>query len=384
MKPFRKFKVAVIGCGMISNTYLPNLCTGEGANGYFNVLEVVGCSDIKPERSKAQSEKYHIKQMTNEEIYADPEIDIVLNLTYHTSHYEIIKNSLEAGKHVYSEKMIAPTFAEGKELYELAKKKGLMLCAAPDTFMGSGMQTARQAFDAGFIGTPVAGNAAVIRSYHHERFRTDPERRFAFCPGGGIMFDMGCYYFGSLINLLGPIKRVCGFSQTRDSDSRRFAHPNNPAYGEVMKIESPNNVVGILQFENGCLVTMTTTSESANAPHDFVIHGTEGTLNLIDPNNFSGETKLRTKTWDEKVLPVNFAFNENYRGLGLADMCYALANGREPRASGERALHMLEAADAIMNCAEKGIIYDMTTTCTRPAPLPCGMTEYPEMALDII
>lgn len=383
MNPFRKFKVAVIGCGMISDTYLGNLCSKEcGAKHMFEAVEIVGCSDIVPERSKAKSEKYGIKMMTNEEIYADPDIDIVLNLTYHTSHFEVSKNALLAGKHVYSEKMMAITFEEGKELMRIAKEKGLLFCGAPDTYLGPAGQTAREAFDAGLIGTPVAGNAAVVRGYHHERYRTDPERRFAFRPGGGIMYDMGCYYLGTMINLLGPIKRVCGFSQTRGANDRVYANPQNPEYGKVMKIETPNNVGGVMLFENGTIMTFTTSSESVNYTTDFVIHGTKGRLTLHDPNNFSGDIKVFTAFGDEKVLPVNFP--ETSRGVGLADMCYAIANGREPRASGERALHMLEAATAIMNCADgDGKIYDMTTTCTRPAAFESGMNGFAEMLLDI-
>ena len=82
MKEFKPVKVAVIGCGMISDIYLTNMTKR------YNALEVVGSSDIKPERSKEKAEKYGIKQMTNEEIWADPEIEIVVNPTYHTSHYE--------------------------------------------------------------------------------------------------------------------------------------------------------------------------------------------------------------------------------------------------------------------------------------------------------
>lgn len=385
MKQFRKFKVAVIGCGMISDTYFGNLCSKDcGARHLFEVVEVVGCSDIKPERSKAKSEKYGIKMMTNEEIYADKEIDIVLNLTYHTSHFEVSKNALLAGKHVYSEKMMAITFEEGKELMRIAKEKGLLFCAAPDTFLGSAGQTAREAFDAGLIGTPVVGNASVIRGYHHERYRAETERRFAFMPGGGIMYDMGCYYFGMMINLLGPIKRVCGFSQTRGACDRVYANPQNPEYGKVMKIETPNNVGGVMLFENGTIMTFTTSSESINCTNNFVIHGTKGKLTLHDPNNFGGNIALCTAFGDEKVLPVSFPFSDNCRGLGLADMCYAIANGREPRASGERALHMLEAATAIMECADgDGRIYDMTTSCTRPAPFEGGLNGFPEMLLDL-
>lgn len=381
---FKKFKVAVIGCGMISDCYLGNLCSGENANHLFKIVDVVGCSDIKPERSKEKAEKYGIRQMTNEEIFADPSIDIVLNITNHTSHVEVSKAALEAGKHVYSEKMMAITFEEGKELMRTAKEHGVLFCGAPDTFLSSAMQTARQALDAGLIGDIVAGNATVARGYHHERYRADPERRFAFCPGGGIIYDMGCYYFAVLISLLGPIKRVAGFSQTRGAHDRIYRNPENPEYGKVMEIETPNNVGGVMLFESGAIVTMTASSESINSTNDFVLHGTLGKLTLIDPNLFSGDTLIRNKVGGDRILPVNFAYDKNSRGLGLADMCYAIRDGRKPRCSGEQALHMLEAATAMMYCADKdGKIYDMTTTCERPAAFEPGITEYPEMVLEL-
>ncbi len=194
---FRKVKTALIGCGMISDTYLENCCR------VFNILDVVGCSDIKPERSAAQAGKYGIRQMTNEEILADPSIELVINTTYPVSHYAVSKAALLAGKHVYSEKMIAATLAEALELEQLARERQLLIGCAPDTFMGAGLQTARKILDAGLIGTPVAAQAILVRGYHHERMRTDPEKRFAFCPGGGIVFDVGCYYLTGLVNLLG-------------------------------------------------------------------------------------------------------------------------------------------------------------------------------------
>lgn len=380
MEKFKRYRVGVIGCGMISDCYLGNLC--DKSSHMFEIVEVAGCSDIIPERSREKAEKYGIKQMTNEEIFADPSIDIVLNITNHTSHFEVSSAALSAGKHVYSEKMLTVTLDEAKELGRLADKNGVLFCCAPDTFLGSGMQTARFAYDSGIIGKAVCGSAAVVRGYHHERFRTDPERRFAFRPGGGIMYDMGCYYLASLINLLGPIKRVCGFSQTRGASERVYANPNNPEYGGIMKIETPNNVCGTLEFECGALINIITTSESVNEKSDFVIYGTEGYMTLTDPNCFSGDTLIHTKTGDF-VLPVNHAFTDNCRGLGLADMCYALMRGREPRASYERAIHMLEAGLAVMNSAESGRFHTMETTCTRPAPFAPGCTEFPEMVMNI-
>jgi len=377
MKEFKKVKTAIIGCGMISKVYLENCCKR------FNVLDVVGCSDIKPERSAARAAEFGIKQMTNEEIFNDPEIELVINITYQMSHYTVSKQALLAGKHVYSEKMIAVTFGQGKELVELAKSKGLYIGCAPDTFMGAGLQTARIIIDSGIIGTPVTANAILVRGYHHERMRTDPEKRFAFCPGGGIIFDVGCYYLTGLVNLLGPINRVCGFSQTRDADSRIYMHPNNPLYGQVMTIETPNNTAGTLEFKNNIICSILTSSESINVTNSFIIYGTDGKLTLNDPNTFGGPILVQTKLGEAKEIPLTHAYTDNSRGLGAADLAYAIRNGRKPRACGETALHTLEAALGIGQSGEDGKIYNMTTTCERAEPLAKGYTEYPEMVLDI-
>ncbi len=376
MKEFKPVKIAVIGCGMISGIYLKNLTK------MFNITEVVGCSDIIPERSKAKAEEYGIKQMTNEEIYNDPKIELVVNLTYHTSHYKVSKEALLAGKHVYSEKMMCITVEEAKELGKIAKDKGVTFCCAPDTFLGQGLQTARQILDAGLIGTPVMANAIVARGYHHERFKDTPERRFAFLPGGGIMYDMGCYYLQALINLLGPIDSVCGYSETRGADDRIFMNPKNPAYGEVMKIETPNNVCGAMKFKSGAMGVIITTSECVGSYNSFVIYGTNGILKMNDPNEFTGDVTVTYRDVPETSIPKNFAFAENSRGLGVADMCYALRNGREPRCSYERAIHILEAGVNIMNLEGKDNYHKMETACERAEAFKAGIMEYPEMVMD--
>lgn len=377
MKPFKPVKTAVIGCGMISEIYLKNCCA------LFNVLEVVGCSDIIPERSAKRAEQFSIQQMTNEEIFSDPEIELVINLTYHTSHYPVSRAALLAGKHVYSEKMIGISFEEGQELVKLAKEKNLAFCAAPDTFLGASLQTARTVIDAGLIGTPVAANAILARGYHHERWKKEPERRFAFCPGGGIIYDVGCYYLTALVNLLGPVRRVCGFSQIREANGRRFMNPLNPQYGEIMPIETTNNLAGTLEFQNGVLCSLLTTSESGAFNNSFILYGTEGRLVLSDPNEFEQSLLLTTKAGAEQIVPSTHSFRENCRGLGAADMAYAIRNGRKPRANGENALHTLEAAEGLVRSCETNTFHVMQTPAERARPLRAGYTEYPEMVLDI-
>ncbi len=376
MQSFKPVKTALIGSGMISSQYL-KYCIEK-----MNVLEIVGCSDIIPERSAKRAEEFGIKQMTNEEILQDESIEIVINTTYPTAHYEVAKAILEAGKHAYTEKMATLTLKEADELMALAKKKGVYQAGAPDTFLGASLQTARFVLDSGMIGTPVAADAILMRSYHHERFYSGEEKRFAFSPGGGIIFDMGSYYLTGLVSLLGPIRSVCGFSQIRNAN-RVYQNPKSPHYQEEMLVESWNNAAGTLQFQNGVLCNLLTSSESGAFEHHFTIYGTEGKLILADPNNFGDPVFIQTKYGEKQQLPMTHALGDAARGLGVADLAYAIRNNRKPRASGEMTRHVLEAALGICESAETGRTCMMTTTCSRPEPFLPGHTEYPELVMDL-
>ena len=377
MDKFKPVKTALIGSGMISETYLDN-CVNK-----FNILDIVGCSDIKEERSKEKAEKYNIKQMTNEEIFNDKDIELVINTTYQMSHYKVSKAAMLAGKHVHSEKMIAVDMEQARELVKISKETGKYLTAAPDTFLGAGLQTARRIIDSGIIGTPVAADIVLVRGYRHQNFKTDPERRFAFMPGGGIIFDVGCYYLSGLVSLIGPINRVSGFSQTRDPH-RTYMHPDNPLYKKEMLVETPNNFSGALEFKNGVLCSLLVSSEGINVTNHFTIYGSTGTLTLNDPNEFGGPLYLQCKGENEaRELPLTNAYTNNLRGLGAADLAYAIRNKRAPRCSLEMAYHTLEAAMGICSSGEENTTHIMQSTCGRPEPLEMGFTEYPEMVLDL-
>ncbi|HML48741.1 MAG TPA: Gfo/Idh/MocA family oxidoreductase, partial [Clostridia bacterium] len=281
MKTFKPVKAAVIGCGMISDIYLKNCVQA------FNILDMVGCSDIVPERAAKRAEQYGIRHMTNEEILADPEIEIVVNLTYPTAHYEVSKAALLAGKHVHTEKMMAITLDQARDLVRISREKGLHITAAPDTFLGARLQTARRILDSGLIGTPISADMTLARGYRHADWKQEDEKRFAFCPGGSILNDVGCYYLTALVSMLGSIEAVTGFYDTYEP-ARIFRHPKNPSYGKEMVYEAPNNFAGGLRFACGTLCSVMMTSETAGGGSHFAIYGTLGTIQLDDPNEFGG------------------------------------------------------------------------------------------------
>ena len=378
MKEFKRMKAAVIGCGMISEIYLKNLLS-------FDAIDLVGCSDLDPEKSAHRAEQFGIRQMTNEEIFSDPGIGLVVNLTWPLAHYEVSRAALLAGKHVYCEKMQTETVAEGKELLSLAKEKNLFLGGAPDTFLAGGMQTARAILDSGMIGRPTSVSAYMSRDYHQERTYQIP-RRFSFLRHGGIIYDMGCYYLTAMIFLLGSVDTVCGFSETVDAH-RVYAKPGE-FYGQPFEIESPNCTVGSLRFSSGVLGSVTMTSAGGGEGNHFVVNCTDGYLDLGDPNLYNASVTLHTKTGEVSRIPSVFGFSDsekrsNFRGIGALDAVYALKNGRTPRCPGELGLHVLDIARGITESAASGGFYKTQTTVTRPAPLLPGYTEYPEMVFDI-
>lgn len=349
--------VAMIGVGAISGIYLENI------SNTFDELKLIGLYDLIADRARAAQEKYGIPKLyaTIDEALADPEVDVVLNLTRPDGHYEVNRAALLAGKHVYCEKPLAITVEQGRELCALAREKGLLLGGAPDTFMGAGLQTCRKLIDDGAIGD-VIGSAAFMIGHGPESWHPDPA--FFYKRGGGPMMDMGPYYITALINLVGPVRTV--------SSVNRITYPrrtitSQPHRGEVMEVEVPTYVAGTLQYENGAIGTIFTTFDvyyptSARLE----IYGSQGTLIAPDPNRFDGPVCLYTPT-DGAVreVPLMFGYRENSRGIGLADMAHALMTGGDFRANAQQQLHVLEVLAAFEKSGDAGRPIDIAAGFSR-------------------
>ena len=112
MAALKPVKVGLVGCGAIASyAYMPAILR------QYSMVDVVKCADTVPERAKLFEEKFGCKATTVDDIMGDPEIEIVLNLTFPTSHLEITKKALEAGKSVHCEKMMGVSGEDGLELF---------------------------------------------------------------------------------------------------------------------------------------------------------------------------------------------------------------------------------------------------------------------------
>lgn len=356
----KRSKVGIVGCGNISKIYFTNLKS-------YPEVEVVACADLDLERAKARAAEFDVpKAMQVDELLADPDIDIVVNLTIPQAHAQICIQAMEHGKHVYVEKPLAVTREEGLAMLETARRHGVRLASAPETFLGGGIQTVRKLIDEGAIGTPISVTGFVMFG-GHEVWHPDPE--FYYKVGGGPMFDMGPYYLTAFVNLLGPIRRVTG-SAVISYPERTIT--SQPKHGQVIKVETPTHIAGVIDFESGAVGTLITSfdTKGGSTLPNIEMHGSAGSLLIPDPNNFGGVVKLRkvgSHDWVE--IPLTHGNTDNNRGIGVADMARAIAEGRPHRASGEMAYHVLEAMHGFHDASAEGKHYIMQSTCERPAPM---------------
>lgn len=355
----------MVGCGAISGAYL-----GMAKN--FPNVAMVACADLDPPRAKAAAEKFAVPRVLSvDQLISDESIELVLNLTVPKAHVPVALQVLSAGKHTYAEKPLGIDRADGRKVIELAKQKGLLVGCAPDTFMGAGIQTARKLIDDGVIGRPVAFTA-FMQGRGHESWHPSPE--FYYEVGGGPMFDMGPYYLTALLNLLGPVKRISGMASIAIPERTITSQPK---FGKKIAVETPDHIVGLMEFENGAVGTIVQSFATIEGGHDgkhpIIINGTEAAIRVPDPNGFDGTVIVR-RHGEKDPVEVPHQYPSGYgRSVGLADMAVAVRTGRAHRASGEQAFAVLDLMQGFLDSSVSGKNYTPATRYQRPAPMPSGL-----------
>ncbi len=372
-------RIGVVGCGNIAMTYMRNAALFPG-------VRLVACADIAPEQAALRGREYGIASMGVDALIASEDVDLVLNLTIPAAHFDVSMAALDAGKHVFTEKPLAVTAAEGRRLVEAARARNLAIGSAPDTFLGAAGRLARRLMDEGAIGKPVAGTAFMMgRGMEHWH----PNPQFYYQPGAGPVLDMGPYYITMLVNLLGPVRRVRAVATSGQAE--RLITAAGPFQGTSFPVGTPTTVMALLEFAAGTVVTLVMSWDVfAHGNHPIELHGTKGSLRLPDPDTFGGTVSISEggAPWQEHSTAerlhgrINWPYaapdRANYRMLGVADLAAALASGRTPRASGELALHVLDIMESILAAG----LDDRTVEIAAPSDVrPAALGEAEAAAL---
>lgn len=352
-------KIGIIGCGKIVGQYLDSFRR-------LGDVRLVAVADLDAARAQDVADEYGhgVRALGVDGLLAATDIDLVLNLTIPAAHAEVALAAIAAGKHVYGEKPLAATTHEARAVLEAARAAGVIVGCAPDTVLGTGIQTARKAIDDGLIGAPVAATATMVTP-GHERWHPNPD--FYYVPGGGPLLDMGPYYVTALVTLLGPVASVIGAASHTRSE-RTIG--SGPRAGETIPVTTDTHVTGVLTHASGALSTLVM-SFDAVATHaaNIEVHGSLGTLAVPDPNHFDGDTRLHRLGGDAwETLPVSAGYVDSGRGYGIADLARTLAGGSsdEPRAGGTLGYHVLDIMESLLESAHTGRAVEVTSRAERP------------------
>lgn len=361
--------VGVIGCGNISKAYFELAPLFKG-------IEMRACTDINADAAKARAQEFGLRAESVDGLLRSDDIDIVVNLTVPAAHYQVSREVLDAGKHLYSEKPFVLDVEEGLDLGKLAAGKGLRIGSAPDTFLGGAHQQARHLVDSGALGRITSGSCTVM-NHGMEHWHPNPD--FFFLKGGGPILDLGPYYLANLIQLIGPISKVAALATI---PARERTISSKPRAGEKIPVETPTTIMALLEFANGAAVSFNASWDvwkHGHAPME--LYGELGSLMVPDPNFFGGALGYTRADKPVKKLPKwehpfgvpnqkhSNGMMANYRTAGLADMALAILEDRPHRCSFELALHAVEAMTGILASGDTGAFVAMTTTCDRPEAL---------------
>lgn len=352
--------VGVVGAGVISDQYLANMVG-------FPDLNVACVADLDIARAEAQAKKYGVANFGPvEELLADPAVEVVVNLTVPAAHAEVTLAALGAGKHVWTEKPLALNREDGRRLLEEARRRGLRVASAPDTFLGAGMQTALRLVGQGAIGQPLTA-LALMQGPGPESWHPNPE--FLFSPGGGPLFDIGPYYLTGLVLVLGPVSSVSAAS----SKSRQVrVIGSGPRAGTKFAVGAPTHYGALLRFRNGGSAQVVFSFDSYRARQGFLeVYGTEGTVALPDPNRFDGDSVV-FDAGHRDGYSVSATGSTSTRGTGVVELARALRSSQPERASGQLAYHVLDIMASVAEAAESGGTVAVESSFEPVPALPAG------------
>lgn len=352
----KKIRVGLIGCGSVSNRYLPHLKASP-------FVEVVSLCDIKYERAVNQNKEYDLNASTYpniESMLAGVPFDLLVTTTDMQEHGRLNKIALNAGKHVWSEKPMANTYAEGKELLDLARSKNLRLWGAPAVVNSPQFAFMNIMIQEGKLGR--------VASAHGQYGHTGPGwSAFFYEKGGGSMPDLGVYNIATLTGLLGPAKSIV--AMTSIVNPERIVDDK----GKI-KVEAEDNAHILLDHGKGIISHVMCGfnyfdphgHEADNQTlHSIQIFGEKANMRMI---GYDWETNgvIVDDSWDEAPKLLSTDKGSYVWQEGATVVSESIVQSTEPKINVEHALHVLEIIEAANKSQETGQRISLNSTFKYP------------------
>jgi len=362
----KKLGTVIVGCGNIANSY------AEQIKAYSNI-ELLGFCDVAPDRAETFASKFGGKAYARlEDVLTDAAVELIVNLTIHHAHAEVIGKCLEAGKHVHSEKPLTMCYAEAEKLVALARRKGLRLSGAPSTFLGEAAQTCAGLLRQGKLGT-VRLTYAEMNHGRIESWHPNPAPFYQVGP----VWDIAVYPLGIWAAFFGPMRKVTA--------TGHILMPERQARdGSPFTITSPNYVTASIEFECGLVARLTvnfyvTTSKQAGMME---FHGDAGSLYLGNNHVFNAPVELSLAGGEYKpVALVRPGFEGIEFARGVEELADAIISERPHRCNAGMAAHVVEVIEAIHASIEKEEPVTVTSSFTRPDLMPWTLASAPDASI---
>ena len=353
--PLRSFGVGIVGCGNIAGPYARSIAEHDE-------VHLVAVSDVDPARTEAFAADHGVRAHASlDDLLADSEVEIVINLTVHHAHYAVTKQALEAGKHVYSEKPMALEAAEARELVALAARQGVRLACSPATFLGEAQQTIGAIIRGGELGTVRAVYADVnwgrIESWHPA-----PIPFYDV----GVLVDVGVYPLTIATAFLGPAVAI-------EARGWELLPERVTTGGERYRIGSPDLIVAMVELAGGAVVRLTGSfyvGRPSGPPGLMEFHGDAASLSLSSFQDFHATVQQGPVGGKyELVAPVRAPYQGIAWGRGVADLARAIAEDRPQRVTGEHAAHVVDILSAARQSMRERRRVEIDSTFVAPALL---------------
>jgi predicted dehydrogenase len=349
-------KVAIIGCGSVSNRYIPHL---QGSS----LVKIVGLCDIKHVRAIAQNKQYNVGAITFssiEDLLKGVDFDLMLTLTDMQMHGALNRKALMAGKNVWSEKPLANSYAEGKQLVELAKAKNIRIWGAPAVVTSPQFEFMSKTIQSGKLGK--------LASAHGQYGHTGPTwSSFFYEPLGGSMPDLGVYNMATLTGLLGPAKSVMAMTsivnKNREIDNKG-----------IIEVKEEDNAHILLEHENGIISHVMC---GFNYFDPFGHEAKNQTLHSIQIFGDKGNMRLIGYDWEPKSVVLDTSWTNppethvtNDQGYqwqeGATKIATSLSTNIEPKIHVMHSLHVLEIIEAARKSSKEGIKVQLSSAFPWP------------------